>query len=270
VYCGDHVLLTRTATGRRIYLDMRDAAVAPIIALGDDYEPEVAAVLSRLAAPGQIVFDVGANVGHHSLLLYDRVRGSDSQVHLFEPNPTIHRILQRTFHTNGFWQGVRINRLALSDQLGSASLTVYEDLWGGARLPGAEGSSGDRNRWYEATTVRETFDVPLTTVDHYCDEHGIDHIDLMKIDVEGHEEAVFAGITKTLEASRSLSVVMEFTFGAYANDGAFWHRLCASFPHRFAIGPRGSLTAVSTLDDLRQTTQTELVNVLLSKRPVAG
>jgi hypothetical protein len=52
VYCGDHVVLARTAGGRMIYLDTRDASVAPIIALGGDYEPDVAAVLGRLVRPG--------------------------------------------------------------------------------------------------------------------------------------------------------------------------------------------------------------------------
>jgi FkbM family methyltransferase len=38
------------------------------------------------------MFDVGASVGYHSLLLYDG--GTDSQLHLFEPDPTLHRLLQ--------------------------------------------------------------------------------------------------------------------------------------------------------------------------------
>jgi FkbM family methyltransferase len=266
VYCGDHVVLTRTPTGRKIYLDMRDASIAPGIALGDVYEPEVSAVLARLARPGDTFFDVGANVGYHSLSVYDVVRSSGGEVHMFEPNPTMTRLLLRTFHANAFWAGVSINQLALSDQDGTADMTVYEDWWGGARLQSPEDIASSQHAWARNAAIREQFEVPTTTIDQYCHERGVERIDLLKIDVEGHEEAVVAGMQGIAESSPDLKAVLEFTFGAYADAGTFWESLSAMFSHRYAIGSNGALTRVHTLDDLRAETEIELVNVALAKR----
>lgn len=266
VYCGDHVVLARTPTGRKIYLDMRDASVAPGIALGDVYEPEVSAVLTRLARRGDTFFDVGANVGYHSLGVYDVVRSSGGQVHMFEPNPTMTRLLQRTFHANAFWAGVHINQLALSDRDGTADMTVYEDWWGGARLQQPDDLGLSDHAWARDAAIREQFEVPTTTIDSYCQQRGVERIDLLKIDVEGHEEEVVAGMQAATESSPDLKAVLEFTFGAYGDAASFWATLSAMFSHRYAIRGDGALTRVDTLDDLRAETELELVNVALARR----
>ena len=244
---------------------MRDASIAPGIALGDVYEPEVSAVLTRLARPGDTFFDVGANVGLHSLGVYDVVRSSGGAVHMFEPNPTMSRLLQRTFHANAFWAGVYINQPALSDRDGTADMTVYEDWWGGARLQSPENIASSEHPWARDATIREQFEVPTTTIDKYCHGRGVDRIDLLKIDVEGHEEAVVAGMKGITESSPDLKVVLEFTFGAYADASSFWATLSAMFPHRYAICGDGALIRVKTLDELRAETELELVKVALAR-----
>ncbi len=270
VYCGDHVVLARTPTGRKIYLDMRDASVAPGIALGDVYEPDVSAVLTRLARPGDTFFDVGANVGYHSLGVYDVVRSSGGAVHVFEPNPTMNRLLQRAFHANAFWTGVHINQVALSDRDGTATMTVYEDMWGGARLQQPDDLGSSEHGWARDAAIREQFEVPTTTIDKYCEGRGVERIDLLKIDVEGHEEAVVAGMQGITESSPDLKAVLEFTFGAYADASSFWTTLSAMFSHRYAIRSDGALIRVNTLDELRAETELELVNVALASRSLTG
>lgn len=270
MYCGDNVALTRTPSGRKIYLDMRDASLAPGIALGDVYEPDVSAVLTRLARPGDTFFDVGANVGYHSLGVYDMVRSSGGEVHMFEPNPSMSRLLQRTFHANAFWAGVYINQLALSDRDGTADMTVYEDMWGGARLQQPDDLGSSEHAWARDASIREQFEVSTTTVDAYCQGRGLKRIDLLKIDVEGHEEEVVAGMQGIAESSPDLKAVLEFTFGAYADASSFWAKLSAMFSHRYAIGRDGTLTRVDTIADLRAETQSELVNIALARRSLVG
>jgi FkbM family methyltransferase len=190
-------------------------------------------------------------------------------MHLFEPNPNIFRLLQRSIHANAFWKGTFVRCLALSDSDGQATLTVYEDFWGGGRLQDPEDLNSSQNPWSASAVIREQFDVRLTTVDAYCAEQGIDHIDLMKIDVEGHEDSVFAGMSRMLDQSPALSVVMEFTFGAYGDAEEFWGRLSALFPHRYFISDRG-LAPVTSLQDLRKLATTELADILLSRAPAPG
>ena len=118
VYCGDGVALARIRNGRCIYLDMRDAAVSSTIALGADYEPSVAATLLAVARKGDTFFDIGANVGYHTLVLADVLANGRHSMHLFEPNPVVFRCLRRTIHGNGMWTDVVLNQVALVPPVG--------------------------------------------------------------------------------------------------------------------------------------------------------
>jgi FkbM family methyltransferase len=268
VYCGDHVVLTTIQNGRCIYVDMRDTAVAQGIALGWPYEPHVAATLRAMARPGDIFFDIGANVGYHSLLLADVLANGCHSMHLFEPNPDVFGLLRRTIHGNGLWADVVLNQIALSDRAATAQLSVMEDLWGGATLQSADLLEASAHPWTAMTSVESTYLVPTLTLDEYCREHGVDSIQLMKIDTEGHEEAVFDGMQDVVGRSPDLRVTLEFTFGAYTDSERFWERLSAAFPHRFSIGSRGALQPVGSLDELRSKIPIEYADVLLSMTPV--
>lgn len=177
----------------------------------------------------------------------------------------MYRLLQRSFLANSFWNGVHLCRLALSDRSGEATMSVYEDMWGGARLQNPDDLGASEHSWAVSATLREQFTVPTTTVDEYCLGRGVTRIDLMKIDTEGHEDAVFAGMTDTLACSPTLKVVMEFTFGAYRDPAEFWAQLARAFPFRYLVERSGVLVKVSTLADLRARVDVELADVLLSK-----
>lgn len=269
VYCGDHVVLTRIHNGRRVFVDMRDSSVGARIALGELYEPHVAKVLAAAASPGDVFFDVGANVGYHSVLLWPSLKDSGGQMHLFEPNPDVFALLRRTMNVNGFWNGVFSNQLALSDGSKESTLTVYEDLWGSARLQPPDMLSSSNNPWAAGAQPSFTYTVPTTTVDSYCEGRGVTRIDLMKIDTEGHEEAVLAGMATTIAGSPRLRIVLEFTFGAYSDPEAFWGSITSWFPYRYAITQDGALLEVSSLGDLRSVTTAELADILVSKIPVS-
>jgi len=268
VYCGGHEVLTRVRNGRRIYLDMRDTAVAPMIALGQDYEPDVAAALREVAHPGDNFFDVGANFGYHSLLLAPLLANGSHALHLFEPNPDVFRCLRRTIHANGMWSDVTLNQIALSDHPGTAPLSVFEDFWGGATLGTQSQHEASEHPWAEYTTVEQTVEIPTTTLDEYCAQHGVESIDLMKIDTEGHEEAVFSGMRQVIDRSPDLRIVLEFTFGAYTDPARFWEQLTSDFPHRFFVSRQGALDRVGDLEELGSKTDFELVNVVLSRVPI--
>lgn len=268
VYCGDHVVLTQTVFGRLIYLDMRDAGVSASIAMGRAYEPHVAAVLRRVCRPGDTFFDVGANVGYHSLAVWDVVRPDGGSIHMFEPNPQVRQILERTRHANAMWRGVTLAGQALSDAPGVLPLTIYGALGGSATLSPPEDLHLAEHPWEAAVSEPTTVDVELITGDQYCADHGVTAIDVMKVDVEGHEVQVLHGLDGVIGRSPRLKIELEFTFGAYADAPGFWAWLSERFPYRHAIDDRGELIPVDTLADLRAVAKHELIDTLLSKEPV--
>ena len=60
------------------------------------HEPEVTETIRRMAQPGQVALDLGANVGYHTLLLAQRV-GPLGKVIAFEPLPGVFKVLQEKF-----------------------------------------------------------------------------------------------------------------------------------------------------------------------------
>ncbi len=136
-----------------------------------------------------IIFDVGANVGDYTNEVFMRMRYA--QVTCFEPQQdAITELAQRA--KKGHW-GVRIEQLALSNVKGVLSFQATQK--GCCYLAGA-------HRIYDAPSdqhLDRMFDVIAVTLDDFCWSNGIGRINLLKLDVEGHEPFVLSGAMKMLE-----------------------------------------------------------------------
>jgi len=148
------------------------------------------------------VFDVGANVGDWSEFAL-RVDPT-IDLHCFEPSAVSFARLA----TRGFPKNVRLNQIGLGDADGLAELNVVGEASGLNSLYVREGIAVGK------TCTTET--IMIGTVDSYCAENAIDRIDLMKIDVEGHELAVMKGMSRMLSEGRVRTI--QFEYGGCALD----------------------------------------------------
>ncbi len=245
---------------------MRDAVVAVYPALGDPYEPHVAALLKHVSRPGDTVFDVGANFGYHSLELMRHLGWRPADVHLFEPNPTVAACLRRSIAANGLADGMHLVEAAVGSTKGTVTLKLVEDSWGASSVSGALNATG---RPY-ALRVTDEIPVPVISLDEYCAEQRIDQVGVMKVDVEGFEPAVIAGARSTIRRSSHLRMLLEFTPKAYDRPSAFFSELCELFPHRYTLHRRRGLRPIGTFDDLLEDVDVDLVDCVFSKQPILG
>ncbi len=147
------------------------------------------------------VFDVGANVGDWSAAALRINPGLT--IHCFEPNKAAFDELA----ARRFPPSVTRNQLALGARPGSATLYASPDrsslssFYRRRTLEGERGGDELRPR-----------QVAVTTVDQYCAEKGIEGIDLVKVDVEGHEVQVMAGMSRMLVEHRVK--LLQFEYGA--------------------------------------------------------
>lgn len=158
---------------------------------------EAAFALIHTATP--LVFDVGAHTGEYTALVKRHFPAAT--VHGFEPSMQHFALLQQT---TAALDRVTLNRLALGKEEGEATLYRDQAVSGLASL-----TKRQLAHYAIAMDMEET--VQLATVDRYVARHGIARIDLMKIDVEGHEMDVLAGAAETLAAGRI--AVVQFEFG---------------------------------------------------------
>jgi len=157
-------------------------------------ELPVQLALRDLLRPGDVFVDIGANVGFFSLLASRMVENS-GQVYALEPVPANVREIRANLRRNRL-ANVEVIEVAASDAVGSATLTLTRHP-GGAALASA-GSPPDPAGQLQVETA---------TLDALVEQGRIRPPSTVKIDVEGAEEAVLAGMTSTMASARPLLVV---------------------------------------------------------------
>jgi FkbM family methyltransferase len=141
------------------------------------------------------VFDVGSNIGDWTDLVL-RVNPF-IKIHCFEPcTATFQRLQKRNFGPE-----VVLNQLALSDRSGEAEIHIFSELAGTNSLYRRQGLK-DQQKQVEI--------VRLDTVDAYCERNHINQIDLLKLDVEGHELTALKGTTRMLTQERIKRIQFEY------------------------------------------------------------
>lgn len=143
-------------------------------------------LLRRLVQPGWTCVDVGAAGGTY-LHLLSRTVGPAGRVVGVEPRRRSAAHLRRLGRWLG-WDNVTIYRVALADVAGRAVLSVPRWVRTEAHLLPAT----------DADSPGTTEQVLQWTLDGLVDRAGLQRLDLVKCDVEGAEELVFAGATETL------------------------------------------------------------------------
>jgi FkbM family methyltransferase len=145
-------------------------------------------VLGPRIGEGDVVLDIGANIGSHTLF-FARAVGATGKVIAFEPQRFVHGLLAANVATNGF-TNVECRREAVGGSSGEVAIPVLDPRAKanfGAVATRASGAP-------DATDER----VPLVTVDAL----DLARCDLIKIDVEGLEAAVLDGARNTIAKHR--------------------------------------------------------------------
>lgn len=183
----------RCRGGFSLEVDLADWLGQYVFAVGD-YEGYTSTTIARLLGPGRTMVDVGANIGYFTSLAASRV-GSTGAVWAFEPSPSVRPRLERNIQLNRFSQ-VHLENVALSSEKGEATFYLGPpEHTGISSLRALDGSA----RTVAVRTAR------------FDDEYGQRvRPDLVKIDVEGAEYKVLAGMVETLKRDRP-DLVVELT-----------------------------------------------------------
>ncbi len=173
--------------------------------------------LSRRA----VIFDVGANVGDYAREVSE-VFGEQVELHCFEPSKATFEELTR--RTAGI-EGVVLNQLGVGSTTTTATLYTDGD---GSTL--ASMYPRDLERFNRS--MDQTESIELVAVDDYCRERAIDHIDLLKLDIEGNELEALRGATKMIDEGRIDFIQLEFgatTLAARVTFHDLWTLLSPKF-----------------------------------------
>ena len=177
-----------------------------------------------LVRPGDLVFDVGAHLGDRSVAF----AALGARVVALEPQPQIlpwlRRLVRRrhliTVRAEAVGRAVGTARLAISRW--TPTVSTLADGWR-ETLP-------QLNPTFRRTRWDEVVEVPVTTLDTLIDTYGVPRF--CKIDVEGHEAEVLAGLSQPVPG-----LSFEFVSGSLDVAVACTHRLAALGTYEFNAVP---------------------------------
>jgi FkbM family methyltransferase len=181
--------------GAAFTCDLGDSIAREVCFTGR-YEPQETQIARRLLQPGMSAVDVGANWGYFTLVAAHLV-GARGRVLALEPDPGLFRLLSGNASRNGLAQ-ITCANVAAADVAGRARFVA---------APSDGGNSGLAR--LAAANERSDFECTTAALDDLLREQGVEHVDLVKIDVEGAETRVLRGMLGGLRAGRYRYVLLE-------------------------------------------------------------
>jgi FkbM family methyltransferase len=167
-------------------------------------EQHVLEILGR--GPVECVFDVGANAGDWSLV--SRALFPGATIHAFEIVPATYARLEANVRGDTH---IKANNFGLSDHNGPATVAFAEEV---SELATTVLAAAQKN-----IAPHVLIEAAVRSGEDYCRELGVDHIDFLKIDVEGAEAQVLKGFDKLL--STGAIEIVQFEYGR-ANIVSGW------------------------------------------------
>ena len=187
--------LAEDAGGARFDCDLSDQIAREVCFTGL-YEPPMTRVLQGLLKPGGVAIDAGANWGYFTLVAAAAV-GDRGRVIALEPDPRQHALLSGNIAMNGLAH-VDARPDAAADAHRRVTLTGYRE---------PEANRGVSSIAIDRQDDGPRFEVDAVTIDGIT--RDLPAVDAVKIDVEGAEDLVLAGMRAGLASHRYRAVLLE-------------------------------------------------------------
>ena len=152
------------------------------------WEEATVKIFQDVVKKGDVVVDMGANMGFFTLLAAKLV-GREGKVYSFEPNPTNYNLLLKNIAINGY-DNVTAVQKAVSYRSGAEKLFISDDDIGNSTI-------------YEYGEGRQTIEIETVAIDDFFADRET-RIDAVKMDIEGAEMAALLGMERIVAQNRNM------------------------------------------------------------------
>lgn len=207
-YLGDQVALTFLKDETPIYVNSNDFGSPANFINGGEYEEDNFSVIRSFLRPGSVFLDIGANLGYFSIRVAKIIR-RHGRVIAYEPHKGLAELIDRSFFLNGIQDCARVENFALSNQTGHVRMRFPKGHLGGGFVDTSSGTDGGSF---------STHDVLVKKPDECLSNLTPD---VIKIDVEGHEQSVLEGMAGTIGRSENVNILFEKLDADSKSNGFF-------------------------------------------------
>jgi FkbM family methyltransferase len=213
----------------RMLLDLEDRGISRTLLLFGERELEHKVMLERILRPGMTVLDIGANIGYYALMELALIMPGGTLIAV-EPSPSNVALLKRNLALNGY-DGTEVYQAAISDRA--------------AKRPFFMSEMSNLNTFHDTRTGSlhlkgETINVDTKTVPEIMAGRPLD---LIRMDVEGHEVEVLSGLLPAVERDDvAPMIIFETHLSRYSSN----HDMEPVLRRLFAKGYRVALAGSSS------------------------
>ena len=192
--------LIKEILGSKMYLDATDEGICRDLITDGIREASCVETMYKELKEGDIVVDIGANIGYYTLL-EAKVVGDRDKVYAIEPAPENVELLKRNIELNKYLN-VEVCQLAVGDKNGLAPMYLSRKRNLGTLR---EVSGTEKERF-----VKKKVDVEVMTLDDFSKSRPYPQI--IRMDVEGYEYQIIRGMKRILKKELPLILFIEFHF----------------------------------------------------------
>ncbi len=176
-----------------LLIDPKNGVLDKYLSINTKYERHITEQMHNHIKAGDIVLDIGANIGLHTILLA-KITGNSGQVHAFEPIPSIYTQLEKSIEKNNI-KNIRVEKFALGEK--QEELDININL-------GCVASSSILDKDVSNMTTNIKIQVKA------LDSLNLQKVDFIKLDVEGYEWNVIAGGMNTIKRYKP-TIIFEYS-----------------------------------------------------------
>lgn len=194
--CVGHTFVLRWDEGIKVLIYPKNETCRALFITGY-YEPNELCFLKKVLRPGMVFIDVGANMGLYSLFA-SKLVGAKGTVLAVEPSGREFQRLKANIELN---QGANIRaiQVGISNDCSERELLIGEEEHSGHNTLGAFAYAGVRAIGRQRVRTER--------LDELVKREGLSRVDVVKIDVEGHELRVLEGAKDTIRQFHPILLV---------------------------------------------------------------
>jgi FkbM family methyltransferase len=214
---ADPHAVARMAAGHSLHVDSRVQNHCWFLFLGANNDQYIRALL-RCLRPDGAALDVGANLGSVTVPLALAAKPVRGRVVAIEPFPGNAAWLRRNLKLNQVEDVVTLFEIGLSSEARQARLLLREDFARGAGVGTASVAEEVADARFEQVAIE------LRTLDELWPSIGNPRLDVIKVDIDGHEDRFLEGGRQTIAANRP-AILTEVCRWFYRQRGLDFNRL---------------------------------------------